>query len=237
MSLERTTGEARGGHESWSWQQLKSTGADVPRRGDVEVVLHSLRVCTKRCAEVHHSCTRKHQNSQPHDNRRTFNPTTLQQGWRSDLVSSWRRGHTRASRQDIHSTRAPGSPGRLWMVHNQTTAHTPLCVSNTFTHVQDPSIHLGSEINQTHTRTTHERHKHKPHTQTKHSNHTLMINTLTHPQHHTQTRTHTHTHTQTQLETHTRTQFRHELPPEFHLTLPSSGVVNHLSGPYPCALC
>ena len=45
----------------------------------------------------------------------TRDPTTQQQGWRSDLVSPWRLDHTRGSRQDIHSTRVPGSPGRLWM--------------------------------------------------------------------------------------------------------------------------
>ena len=45
----------------------------------------------------------------------TRDPTTQQQGWRSDLVSPCRLDHTRGSRQDIHSTRVPGSPGRLWM--------------------------------------------------------------------------------------------------------------------------
>ena len=34
------------------WQQLTSTGADVPRRGDVEVVLHLSRVWTKRCGST-----------------------------------------------------------------------------------------------------------------------------------------------------------------------------------------
>ena len=58
-----------------SWQQLTSTGADVPKRGDVEVVLHSSRVWTKRGAGVQHSCTRKHQTSQTrHDYRRTLRP-------------------------------------------------------------------------------------------------------------------------------------------------------------------
>ena len=42
-------------------------------------------------------------------------PTTQQQGWRFGQVSPWRLDHTRGSRQDIHSTRVPGSPGRLWM--------------------------------------------------------------------------------------------------------------------------
>ena len=50
----------------------------------------------------------------PHEHA-TRDPTTQQQGWRSDLVSPWRLDHTRGSRQDIHSTRVPGSPGSLWM--------------------------------------------------------------------------------------------------------------------------
>ena len=45
--------------------------------------------------------------------------TSQQQGWRSFLVSPWRLDHTRGSRQDIHSARVPGSPGRLWMARNQ----------------------------------------------------------------------------------------------------------------------
>ena len=45
----------------------------------------------------------------------TRDPTTQQQGWRFGLVSPWRQDHTRGSRQDIHSARVPGSPGRLWM--------------------------------------------------------------------------------------------------------------------------
>ena len=36
----------------WSWQQLLSIGEDVPRRGDVVVVLHSSRVWTKWGAGV-----------------------------------------------------------------------------------------------------------------------------------------------------------------------------------------
>ena len=64
-----------------SWQQLKSTGADVPRRGDVEVVLHSSRVWTKRGPVVQHSCTRKHLTSQPHhDYRRTLRPNHTPRG-------------------------------------------------------------------------------------------------------------------------------------------------------------
>ena len=74
--------------------------------------------------------TRVQENTRPHKLATTtdehLDPTKHQQGWRFDLVSSWRRGHTRGSRQDIHSTRVPGSPGRLRMAHNQTTAHTPL---------------------------------------------------------------------------------------------------------------
>ena len=34
-----------------------------------------------------------------------LDPIKHQQGWRFDLVSSWRRGHTSGSRQDIHSAR------------------------------------------------------------------------------------------------------------------------------------
>ena len=35
----------------------------------------------------------------------TRDPTTQQQGWRSDQVLPWRLDHTPGSRQDIHSTR------------------------------------------------------------------------------------------------------------------------------------
>ena len=49
--------------------------------------------------------TRVQENTRPHKLATTtdehFGPTTHQQGWRFDLVSSWRRGHTRGSRQDI----------------------------------------------------------------------------------------------------------------------------------------
>ena len=48
----------------------------------------------------------------------TRDPTTQQQGGHFGLVSSWRLDHTRGFRQDIHSTRVPGSPGTLWMARN-----------------------------------------------------------------------------------------------------------------------
>ena len=59
----------------------------------------------------------------------TGDPTTQQLGWRFGPVSPWRLDHTRGSGQDIHSTRVPGSPGRLWMAryhHNAQEMHCAL---------------------------------------------------------------------------------------------------------------
>ena len=73
VRLEWREGKTNRGEQSW--QQLLSAGVDVPKRGDVEVGLHSSRVWTKRRAGVQRSCTRKHQTLQAcHDYRRTLRP-------------------------------------------------------------------------------------------------------------------------------------------------------------------
>ena len=63
-----------------------------------------------------------------------FNPTTNQQGWRSDLVSSWRRGHTRGSRQDIHNTQLPDSTRRVWL--EMPCAHTAMNEKHLHSHAK-----------------------------------------------------------------------------------------------------
>ena len=108
----------------------------------------------------------------------------------------------------------------------------------------DPQTHTAHPQPQHHKQTTTHRQLHTTNTLTQ--THRLAWNTHTHISQHTQTHlpTHTHlwTHTQTwskTLTSHrhvtrntpTRTQYRFELPPEFLLTLPCSGIVHHLLGP------
>ena len=68
---------------------------------------------------------RKHHDSTKTSQHTTRDPTLQQQDWRFSLVSPWRLDHTRGSRQDIHSTRVPGSPGRdTTTTHKKSTAHS-----------------------------------------------------------------------------------------------------------------
>ena len=94
--------------------QMSSTGADVSKRRDVEVVPHSPSVRTKRSAGVQHLCTRKHVTSP----RLQTSTTTLMQALRrvGALMTSspWMSHHTRGSGRTSTIHGCPHA-GRLWM--------------------------------------------------------------------------------------------------------------------------
>ena len=59
----------------------------------------------------------------PRDVTTTTPSNAPTKGWRSDLVPSWASGHTRVSRQDIHSKRVPTTVWRLWMAQQPQHTH------------------------------------------------------------------------------------------------------------------
>ena len=127
--------------DSWTALSGKATYSQTSSGWDPVVTLVNPRhrwrwivllIVLRQCGDTN-TYVRKLHDPTKTSQHATRDTTTQQQGW------PWRLDNTRGSRQDIHSARVPGSPGRLWMARNhhdlkKTTAHSNMVAEQVWTY-------------------------------------------------------------------------------------------------------